>query len=117
MTHQLKATTTLDAGIHICAPPPPKGIHTVWRDHMHNTTSNIACQGWGGWVRGRSQAPHKHPLSVELSTAPPFHVVIWVVGLLCLLCLRLGRVSITFLQVCFCFLNWLKKCVHSDTKR
>ena len=36
------------------------------------------------------------------SYQPRFHVVVWVVGLLYLLCLRLGRVSISVLLVCFC---------------
>ena len=37
--------------------PLPHGpsIHTVLQKHMHNTTHNIQCQGWGGWVRGQKQ--------------------------------------------------------------
>ena len=107
MTHTLIATNTLDTCRHICAPPPR--AYTQFCGSIcttQHTTYDV--KGGEGGVRGRPQAPHKHPLSVELSARPPpFHVVVWVVGLLCLLCLRLGRVSITFLQVCFLFLNWL----------
>ena len=86
--------------MHMC-PPPPDTLRLAWTQH---TTYNL--KGGEGGVRGRPQGPHKHPLSVDLSAPPlPFHVVVWAVGLLCLLCLRLGRVSIAFLQVCFCFLN------------
>ena len=64
------------------------------------------------------QALHKHSLSVELSHPPPFPWFFFGAYPACL-CLRLGRVSISFLQACFWFLNWLnlKKCIHIDTKR
>ena len=52
-------------------------------------------------VRGHTQAPHKHPLGVELSAPPPrLHVVVLVLALPCLLCLRLWMISISFTGRC-----------------
>ena len=102
MKYTLIATNTVDACIHIY--PPPPSIHTVLQKHMHTTTHNIQCQGWGGWARGQTQAPHKHPLSVDLSAPPPLHFVVWVVGPL-LVVLRVRERSIFSLQVCW-FFDW-----------
>ena len=110
MTHTLIATNTLDACIHICAPPPPPAsIHTVLREHMHNTTHNIRCQRVGTVGQRPTTSTSQTPRECRAINPPPppFHVVVWVVGLLGSLCLRLGRVFIAFLQVCFCFLNWV----------
>ena len=77
-THTLIKTNTLDACIVICAPPPHThfGIGICTTQH----TAQDVTGGEGG-PRGRTQAPHKHPLSVKLSAPPPsFHVVVWVVG-------------------------------------
>ena len=100
-THTHMETNTVGACICICAPPPP--THTQFGI---DTTHNIRCQGWGGWGKRPTTSTAQTPPECR-AISPPFHVVVWVVGLLCLLCLRLGRVAITFLQVCFCFLNWL----------
>ena len=110
MTHTLIATDTLDTCIHI---PPPLSINTILWEHMHNTTHNIRCQGWGGWGKRPTTSTAQAPPECR-AINPPFHVVVWVVGLLCLLCLRLGRVSITFLQVCFSFLNWLTSALNQE---
>ena len=102
---------------HKCPPPPP----TLWHRHMHNTTHGTRCEGGGeGGPRGRTQAPHKHPLSVKLSAPPPLSMFWSGLWGPCLFCLRLGRVSISSLQVCWFFFYCnvdVKKWVHSDTKR
>ena len=104
MTHTLIKTTRLDACIGICAPPPSAhrqlcmGVHTT-----QHTTHHV--KDGDGMVRGQIQAAHKQLRSVKLSRPPHFNFVGWVVGLPCLLYLRLGRVSISFLHACFCFLT------------
>ena len=78
-THTLIKTNTLDACIVICAPPPQThfGIGICTTQH----TAQDVIRG-GGEPRGQTQALHKHPVSVELSAPPPFHVLgfLWVVG-------------------------------------
>ena len=106
MTHTHTWKPTQWAHAYAYLPPPPTQFSI-------DTTHNIRCQGERGWgKRPTTSTAQTPPPSVELSAPPPFHVVVWVVGLLSLLCLGLGRVSITFLQVCICFLNWLTSALN-----
>ena len=72
----------------------------------------------GGGPRGRTQATHKHPLTVELLAPPPpsFHVVVWVVVPLLVLPKVREGIHFLFAGVLF-FLIGVKKWVHNDTKR
>ena len=115
MTDTLIATNTLDACIHIC--PPPPSIHTALQKHMHNTTHNIQCQGWGRvGKRPNTSTAQTPPQCRAISHPPPFHVMVWVVGpLLVMLKVREG-IHFLFASGLFFFIG-VKKWVHSDTKR
>ena len=112
--HTLIETNTLNTCTGICAPPPP---YTVQHRHMHNTTHNITCQGWA-WRGGRGGVIAQHfrgclcGVCVCPLTPPPPRVAVWVLGLTCLLGLRLGRVSVSFLHVWHFFQNAFSKWLH-----
>ena len=113
MTHIPMETNTVGACLCICAPPPPRTHTTFGID----TTNNIQCQGWGGSGKRPTTSTAQTPRECRaISRCPPFHVVVWVVGRLCLSCLTLGSLSITFLQVCFCIFKWLTSDFNQEVR-
>ena len=73
-------------------------------------------RGEEGGPRGGPQAPHKHPLGVELlAPPPPFHVVVWVVGHLLVLPKFRGGIHFLF-AAAVGFLIRVQKWARSDIK-
>ena len=69
MTHTLIATNTLDACIHICA--PLQAYTQFCRSVCTTQHTTYDVKGGEGGVRGRPQAPHKHPSVSGYHPPPP----------------------------------------------